>query len=131
MVLDELIESYGKHNDELNSIKKTCDSEKSQIKDLMATSDSTKYSSDNYTINYVTQERVAVDESMMLNIIKDYWSATYPNQQCPLIETKEFINMDALETALYNKELPNEVIKKLSDTRKITEVVTLRCTKRR
>jgi hypothetical protein len=49
--------------------------------------------------------------------------------ECPYIKTREYIDMEALENAIYQKELTPSVLADMDKCREVTTVVTLRCKK--
>ena len=46
-----------------------------------------------------------------------------------IIKTKEYVDFDALEKAIYNGLLPGETLLEMDKAREVKEVVTLRVTK--
>lgn len=127
--LDTLIEQFGNHNADFNSLKKICDSEKSQIKEIMDTEGIKEQTSGGWKVNYIVSERETMNEDLMLSILQNDWVTRYGSIPCPYIKTKEYVDMDALEAVLYAGEIPNETLLELDKCRTVTTVTSLRCTK--
>lgn len=130
LTLDKLIETYGDHNHEFSSLKKVCDSEKAQIKDLMSAAGLREKTVGNWKVSYIVSERETLDEEKLLKILIKDWTSRYDDTTpCPYIKTKQYIDMDILESVLYAGEIPNDVLLKMDECRNVTEVITLKCTK--
>lgn len=131
MNLEELIPIYGDHNSEFNSLKKICASENEEIKKLMSKENLTEKSYGGYKVTYSVSERESLNEDAMLEILKEDWEKNHKNEDCPYIKTKEYIDMDELEKALYSNSIDNDVLVALDGCRTVSEVVTLRCHKQK
>lgn len=128
--LDELIEQYGDHNADFGSLKKICDAEKSQIKDLMSSAGLKEKTVGQWKVSYIVSERESLDEEKLLKILIRDWTKRYDDTTpCPYIKTKQYIDMDILESVLYAGEIPNDVLVKMDECRNVTEVITLKCNK--
>ena len=128
--LDELIESYGSHNSDFGSLKKVCDAEKEQIKSSMKSQGLSERTAGGYRVTYSVSERESVNEEKMLQILKDDWVNRYGEAvPCPYIKTREFVDMENLESVLYANELPKSTMLELDSCVTTSEVVTLRCSK--
>ena len=121
--LDDLIPSYAVNKLELDSYKKICDSENSQIKSQMLDLGITAYSAGGYTAKYITSERTSMNEDKLLAIIKKH---NIPD----VIKTREYVDMDELENYLYHLDEEDDdakkIFKDIDTCRDIKEVVTLR-----
>ena len=130
LTLDELIESYGSHNAEFGSLKKVCDHEKEQIKQSMLTQGLPEKTAGGWRVTCTTSTRETLNEEQLLQILKKDWLARYGEDiPCPYIKTREYIDMDVLETVLYADELPKATLLEMDACRIVSEVVTLRCSK--
>lgn len=127
--LDELVSMYGENDAKLKEWKKTCEEQKSQIKEIMSNEDITDYSAGGYTVKYVVSERTSVDEDKMVDILKKHWSSKNGSMTCPYIKPIYVLDSDALESAIYNGDIPSDVLAELNTCREVTEVVTLKCSK--
>lgn len=127
--LDELVSDYGAKDAELKELKKVCDGEKEEIKDLLEQQGETDWTAGGYTVKRIESERTTLNEEKMLEILKKAWMEKYGDIPCPYIKTVEVIDMDELEAALYSNDLPEQVVQDLSGCRSTQTVVTLRCSK--
>ena len=65
---------------------------------------------DGWVMSYVVATKHIVNEEQMLEILKDYWISHNGSQQCPYIRTKEYIDQDALETAIFNGDIEDKAV---------------------
>ncbi len=127
--LEELVPHYGELDTQAKAIKKEMDSDKVTIKNLLAESNQKNFTAGGYTVNYVVRTKVTVDEDKMLNVLKADWKKRYGDIPCPYIKTKEYVDMDQLESVLYANELPTDVMAELDKCQTKTENVALMCSK--
>ena len=123
--LKELINAYGLNKQELDDYKAICDNENKQIKDIMSEAGLKVYETDKYKASYIVSERTSMDEVALLRVIH---SNNIPNS-LGIIKTREYIDEDALESAIYNKEIPDDVMNQISDCMIKKEVISLKLTK--
>ena len=114
--LDELIPLYYEHNELVKKHKKVADKANKEIKKIMAEQDITEFATNGLVAKVSVSERVDLMEDVLMEKIKELGIKG-------IIKTKEYIDMDALETALYNG-LINPAMLAQAQTKK--EVVTLR-----
>lgn len=127
---DDLVNSYGEHNKTLNSLKKECDSEKEQIKSFLLDNNLDDHDTDKFSVKLTVSERQSVDEDKLLSVLKQNWIDEYgANVECPYIKTREYVDMEQLETVLYNNEMSQDMLDKIDSCITRTEVKTLRCSK--
>ena len=89
--LDELIPQYGENKSELDSYKKICEAENAKIKDLMLASGTSEYRTSGWVAKRTVVEKESINEERLLVILKRH------NLES-VIETRECVNMDALES---------------------------------
>ena len=125
--LDTLIPAYAENKAMLDDYKKICDKENKQIKELM---DEGSYEAGGYKATKSVQVRESMNEDKLLEILKDlddnYDIDCYGTN---LIKTKEYVDMDVLESLIYKGKLSNEVLMDIDKCRESKEVVTLRISK--
>ena len=119
--LDELIPQYAQNKSELDSYKKICDKENAQIKELMKDGEH-EYETGGYRAVYSVSSRDTINEERLLEIAHHYGIPE-------IVKTKEYIDFDALEKALYDGKIAKEVIMEIDKAKESKEVVTLRITK--
>lgn len=114
--LDELIPLYYEHNELVKKHKKVADKANKEIKEIMAEQGITEFATNGLVATVSVSERVDLMEDVLIEKIKELGIKG-------IIKTKEYVDMDALETALYNG-LINPAMLAQAQTKK--EVVTLR-----
>lgn len=120
--LDTLIPQYAANKSELDSYKKICDKENTQIKEIMKDFVLSNYTVGGYKASYVIQHRESMNEDILLEIAHQY------NIQ-DIIKTKEYIDFDALENAIYNGKISQDILVEMDKAKEVKEVVTLRVSK--
>lgn len=129
MTLDELVDSFSRHDREIKAIKKVYEEEKGQLKQYFAKTDDSEYSYGGYTVKYSTYETEKVNEEIMLGILKEYWNSTGSTESCPFIKTKEYVDTDELERWLYAEKIPQDIVIDLNKAITTTTVEKITCTK--
>ena len=114
--LNELIPLYHEHNELVKKHKKVADKANKEIKKTMAEQGITEFATHGLVAKVSVSERVDLMEDVLMEKIKELGIEG-------IIKTREYIDMDALETALYNG-LINPAMLAQAQTKK--EVVTLR-----
>lgn len=124
--LDELIPAYAQNKNELDSYKKICESENSQIKEKMVEIGQDEYSAGGYKAKRIVSERVSMNEDKLLAVMKKHYLVQ-------VIKTREYVDMDALENYLYHidEEDNKELLAEIDKCREVKEVVQLRISKER
>lgn len=125
--LIELIDKYGFNKNELDSYKAICDKDNKKIKDMMAEANLKAYNTDKYKATYIVSERTSMNESKMLGVIH---SNNIPDS-LGIIKTKEYIDEDALESAIYNGEISEDVLAQIAECMEKKEVVSLKLTRQK
>jgi hypothetical protein len=114
--LDDLIPLYYEHNELVKKHKKVADKANKEIKKTMAEQGITEFATNGLIATVSVSERVDLMEDVLIEKIKELGIKG-------IIKTREYIDMDALETALYNGLINPATLAK-AQTKK--EVVTLR-----
>ncbi len=120
--LDALIPQYAANKREKDSYEKLCAAENTQIKAIMQDFAVQHYEAGGYKAVYSIQRRESVDEEVLLEIAHQYGIKE-------IIETKEHINFDALENAIYNGRIPESVVLEMDAATEVKEIPTLKITK--
>lgn len=116
--LDKLIPQYAANKSEMDSYKKICDRENAEIKALMADLDLSQHTVGGYKAVRSIQHRETINEELLLAIAHKY-------NLFDIIKTKEYIDFDALERAIYHGRISNNVILEMDKAKEVKEVVTL------
>lgn len=125
ITLEELIPQYAANKKEMDDYKKICDSENAQIKQLMLDGKISEKSAGGYVAKCTVSQRETMNEEKLLEILHNLHQTNIPN----VIKTKEYIDFDALEKAIYDGKVPEYVIMEMDKAKESTQVVTLRVTK--
>ena len=120
--LERLIPQYAANKVELDSYKKICDRENAQIKSIMRDFAINKYEADGYKASYSVSTRETMNEDKLLEIAHIYGIPE-------IVKTKEYIDFDALEKALYDGKISKEIMLEMDKAKEVKEVVTLRVSK--
>lgn len=120
--LDTLIPRYAANKAEMDDYKKICDRENAEIKSIMKDFVVSSYEASGYTATYSVSERTSMNEEMLLDIAHNY---NIPG----IVKTKEYIDYDALEKAIYDGEISEEILLEMDKAKTVKEVVTLRVSK--
>lgn len=120
--LDTLIPQYAANKSELDSYKKICDKENAQIKEIMRDLVLSNYTAGGYKASYTVQHRESMNEDVLLEIAHHYGIPE-------IVKTKEYIDFDALENAIYNGKISQDILVEMDKAKEVKEVVTLRVSK--
>lgn len=120
--LTDIIQRYATYKSELDKYKKLADSDNAEIKNIMKESNITEYTAGEYTAKYIVSTSESMNEEKLIEVIKKHH---FPG----IIKTKEYVDMDALESYLYNAKLSDEATTDLDKCRIISERIQLRLSK--
>lgn len=121
--LERLIPQYAANKNELDGYKKLCDDEGKEIKAVMGSYALQHYTAGGYKAVRTVQKRETVNEEMLLEILKR-------NGECEgIIKTKEYIDFDALENAIYHNRIPEDILTQMAEATEVKFVVTLKVSK--
>jgi len=120
--LEKLIPQYAANKNELDSYKKICEKENAKIKEIMKSFALEHFESGGYKVTYSISPRESIDEEMLLEIIRR-------NHIKGIIKTKEYIDFDALEKAMYDGNISMDVLLEMDKAKETKNVETLRISK--
>ena len=123
--LDELVPRYGEEKASMDKYKKLCDADNLSIKEIMANLALQHYTAGGYKVVRSVQERESIDEDLLLDLIRNIPEITING----IIKTKEYVDFDALEAAIYNDALPKDVLLEIDKARTVKHVTTLKVSK--
>lgn len=105
MTLEELVERYGKLKSEMDSYKSQVDADNKEIKKIMSETGKSVCNAGGYTAKYSISVSEDFDEA---KLIKALTSKLYDGKSAydlGIIKHKEYVDMEALEDAIYNGKL--------------------------
>lgn len=120
--LDTLIPQYTVNKNELDSYKKLCDKENAQIKAIMKDFVVTEYEAGGYKASYIVSKRETLNEEKLLEVAHQFGISE-------IVKTKEYIDFDALEKAIYDGRISEDIMMEMDKAKEVKEVVTLRVAK--
>lgn len=120
--LSNLVETYANEKNILEDYKKRVDNYNLQIKDLMSDLEIEDVDCGDYNAKIIIQNRVTMDEDKLLSVLKTHGVDK-------AIRTREYVDMDILESMLYNNELPKNIVRHIGKCKNEKQVKTLRVTK--
>lgn len=120
--LDTLIPAYAENKAILDDYKKICDDENKKIKELM---DEGSYEAGGYKATKSIQTRESFNEDKLLDLLRNVGGS----RENKLIKTKEYVDMDVLESMIYTGMISKDVLMQIDKCRESKEVVTLRISK--
>jgi protein-disulfide isomerase-like protein with CxxC motif len=118
--LEQLIIDYYNNKKAQDEYKKICDEENKQIKQEMGIA--TK-EFDGYKATVYETTKVKIDEQRLLAILK-------ANGYSTAIKTKEYVDMDELESLIYNSKIDAAVLKLIGQCKNEDKIQTLRVTRK-
>lgn len=130
--LKTLIDQYGQHDLELKSMKEKCDNEKELLKNTMLALDEEGYMAKTSDFKVTLTKRVTdtPNEAKMLAVLDKYYEFSkenyFPDWGNPFAKMVRVLDTEALEKAIYNGELPADLLEKLDTciTHKTTYALT-------
>ena len=122
--LETLVESYAENKSLADDYKKICDNENKEIKKIMQEHNITDCYSQNYVVKYYTQTRESMNEVKLLSMLKR-------ENLTKAIKTVEIVDMDALESMLYNEEIPNALMSEMATFKETKVIPVIKVSKRR
>ena len=124
--LKDRILQYAQQKEMLDVIKKDCDAQSKQIKDIMVADGLEELEVEGYKASCIVSSRDSINEDLLLTIIER--SGINIDG---LIKTINYVDTDVLEKAIYNDEIPHDLLLEMDKARESKEVVTLRVTKKK
>ena len=122
--LDDLVPSYATHKAEADELKKITEAQNKQIKELMAEGKINSYEAGGYVASVSTTEKSSFNMTKLITVVKEH-----PELASQVIKTQEYVDMDALESLIYNGKVNTETLLDMDKCREIKTVVTLRINK--
>lgn len=119
--LEELIPSYKEHKQELKHLTDTADQENAEIKECMGQLGVVKFAAGGWVASISETKKETFIEPKLIETLKALGVEG-------VIKTKEYVDMDALENAIYNKQFDAAILASCKETHTIK---TLRILKKK
>lgn len=104
-VLRTIVSRYCKLKNEVDGYKKQIEEDNKNIKVLMKEGGLTKVESEGFTVNYSVAVSESFDEEKLLSKLRSMKFGDKMADEIGLIEYVPKVNMDALENAIYNRQV--------------------------
>lgn len=108
--LDNLIPEYGANKAEADRLKAVMADDNAEIKNICSQLGLEKLEVDGWEMTYRVDSKHNIDEDKMLSILKAYWSKKNGSMECPFIKTREYIDQEALQDAIFNGEIADQKV---------------------
>lgn len=121
--LKELVKSYGEMKQIVDDYKKPIEEANKEIKSIMSERGLSNFESGGFKAKYSVSVSEDFDETKLIDVIKD---TLEPGElkQLGIIKTKEYVDMEVLENAIYNGIIPASKLQSCK-TRKETPRLTI------
>lgn len=119
--LKELVRLFYEDKQQLDNYKKSTDEYNKDIKEIMGQLDLTEFESDDLVAKIGVQNRESFNEEKLIDKLKAL------NVE-GVIKTKEYVDMDALENAIYNELLDAS---ELTPCKEVKTVTTLKVSRKK
>ena len=120
--LDKLVPQYAQTKQQADIYKKQSDKENAEIKSIMTSLALQHYEAGGYKVVRSVQKRESINEEQLIEIAHKY---NIPD----VIKTKEYIDFDALEKAIYDGNISQDVLLEMDKAKDVKHVVQLRISK--
>ena len=120
--LDKLVPQYAQTKQQADTYKKQSDKENAEIKSIMISLALQHYEAGGYKVVRSVQKRESINEEQLIEIAHKY---NIPD----VIKTKEYIDFDALEKAIYDGNISQDVLLEMDKAKDVKHVVQLRISK--
>lgn len=124
--LDELVAQYGARDEQIKSLKKVNDADKEILKEGLFNLNTAKWTSGGFTVQRIEATTETLNEAKVLKLLNDHRELA---NDLGLIKTMEYVDFEALESAIYQGVIPTDIVVDLDGCRESKTTVSLKCTK--
>lgn len=119
-----LVEKYIENKDQETHYKNLASAENTQIKEMMATLNINKVDTAMGSAIVSEQKRENFIEDLLIDFLKKNGKAD------GIVKTKEYVDYDALESAIYNEKIPADMLSAMAVCKEVKTVKVLRIKKK-
>ena len=127
--LKDLVDSYAQHNETFNELKKVVKDEGDEIKQRFLAEDISKFEGDGFSVSMSTRTTETLIEDKLLVLLKN--SDIDQDVLSKVVKTKEYIDFDALESAIYKGDIMENVVATFDVCREVKETQVLRVNRKK
>ena len=120
---------YGKQKAELDILTKSCKKLNSDIKSAMEEGELSEYAGADYTVKISVSTSDKMNEDKLLYILSQKYRETA--ETLGIIKVKEYVDFDAMEKAIYNGEVSEDMIHDIGSCNETKETVRLLISKKK
>ena len=124
--MDALVARYGRVDADIKALKKSNDADKELIKDYLAQQTESKWTAGGYTVQRVVSNSETMNEDKLLALMQKHRIDAELNG---ILKVREYVDTDALETAIYQGKLSQDILTEMKECHETKTTVSLRCTK--
>lgn len=118
-----LVNTFGDNNEKVKELKKICESKNQEIKAIMAEEKLDYFNTDVFSASYVVKQTTKVNEEKLLYLLQQLDGDNF--RKLGIIKSKEYIDSDALESAIYNQLIGTDMMVKIQECSTVVETPTL------
>lgn len=123
--LATLIESYILNKENEKIYKDNASVENTQIKEIMHSRNITEFSTNSGTATITEQQKETFIEDALIEFLKTN------NIADDIVKTKEYVDFDALESAIYHEKISKDLVKKMASCKETKTTTVLRISKKK
>ena len=123
--LATLIESYILNKENEKIYKDNASVENTQIKEIMHSRNITEFSTNSGTATITEQQKETFIEDALIEFLKKN------NIADDIVKTKEYVDFDALESAIYHEKISKDLVKKMASCKETKTTTVLRISKKK
>lgn len=117
--LETLINEFAQTKRTADILKKKADDLNKQIKDEMVALGLDSYDTDLFSVTYSVSKRETLNEDKLLDVAHRF-------NLKKIIKKKEYVDINILESELYNNKISDEVVQEIAKCKQTKEIPTLR-----
>lgn len=120
---EELLDNYGTLKEHEKELKDRIKNYNDKIKEYMGHNNLDTFESKTYRATYTLRKQETLNMDKLLDLFKDKCEETA--KQLGIIKTKEYIDEDALESAIYKGAIDKEVLLEMNSCKEVKRTPTL------
>lgn len=132
MNIKEIIKQYCENKEQEKALKNEISEQGKSIKTYMADHEDKPIEVDGYTVSIQERKTEDVNPEQMLNAVLNWWGAkAMGSMQCPFVKYVPAIDMEALESAIYNEQVDKDLLLEIDKCRtvKVTRALVYKAKK--
>ena len=109
--INEMIDSYGEQKKIFDPMKKSIENQSNTIKAIMQENNTNYIETENFKATVTERITEGFDEDKLISVI----SSIDPNSKLDILKVKQYVDMDALEDAIYRGAITDENLLKIGE----------------